>query len=210
MSMALSRYLRDFSAEPPPSAAIPDASFDEMPLFPETPAAPPVDIEAERREAYALGHEAATQELQQSHQAELAAVMEAHRHELDALRAQFEEQAAERVAAGLTQIATLTAQAVSTEAALALAPIMTEALTVKAVHDLADLVTTAMLDGTAAQVTVSGPRALFEILQARLGEHGALLRHVEATDVDLTVTIGDSVLVTRMSAWAGSLRKILE
>ena len=30
------------------------------------------------------------------------------------------------------------------------------------------------------------------------------------SDVDLTVTIGESVLVTRMSAWAASLREILK
>jgi hypothetical protein len=47
-------------------------------------------------------------------------------------------------------------------------------------------------------------------LQAHLGEEAALLRHIEAQDVDLTVTIGESVLVTRMSAWAVSLREILK
>src|SRR5262245_27273121 len=64
MSPTLSRYLKDFSAQvPPPPSAIPDISFEEMPAFPEVPPEPPVDVEAERREAYAQGHEAATQEL---------------------------------------------------------------------------------------------------------------------------------------------------
>jgi len=36
-----------------------------------------------------------------------------------------------------------------------------------------------------------------------------MLRHVEMTDIDLSVTIGDNVIVTRMSAWADSLRKVL-
>ena len=132
------------------------------------------------------------------------------RAEMDALRARYEEQAAERIAADLTRIATMLGQAISAEAAAVLAPIMTETMTMKAVADLADLVRTAILDGGAGPISVSGPRHLFEALQASLGEDAALLRHVEAEDVDLTVTIGESVLVTRMSAWAASLKEILK
>ena len=78
MSVTLSRYLKDFSAEPPPSSGMADMPFEEMSIFPESPVEPPVDIEAERRDAYAQGHEAATQELTQRHQAELETIAEAH------------------------------------------------------------------------------------------------------------------------------------
>ncbi|HEY0121721.1 MAG TPA: hypothetical protein VGC14_08160 [Rhizobium sp.] len=210
MSPTLSRYLKDFSAEPPPPAALPDLVFEETAAFLDNPVEPPVDIEAERRDAYAQGHEAATQELSLRHQQALEAMAADHRGEIDALRARYEEQAAEKIAAGMTQIATTLGQTVSTEAAAVLAPVMTEALTAGAIADLAELVTASILDGTAGPVTVSGPRHLFDILHARLDDNGALLRHVEADDVDLTVTIGESVLVTRMSAWAASLREILK
>ncbi|MBB4567312.1 hypothetical protein [Rhizobium leucaenae] len=209
MSPTLSRYLKDFS-EPTPSPAMPDMPFEETLDFPETPTAPLIDIEAERREAYAQGHEAATQELEQKHQAELATIADTHRGEMDALRARYEERAAERIVNGLTQLATTLGQAISAEAAVALAPIMTEALTARAVADLAERVTAAILDGAAGPITVSGPRHLFEVLHASLGQNGVLLRHTEARDVDLTVTIGESVLVTRMSAWAASLKEILK
>ncbi len=210
MSPTLSRYLKDFSAELPPSAALPDLIFDETPAFLDSPVEPPIDIEAERRDAYAQGHEAATQELLLRQQQALEAMAEAHRGEMDTLRTRYEEQAAERIAADMTQIATILGQTVSIEAAAVLAPIMTEALTAKAVADLADLVAASILDGAVGPVTVSGPRHLFDILHARLDDHGALLRHVEADDVDLSVTIGESVLVTRMSVWAASLREILK
>ncbi|AVA20337.1 hypothetical protein ACXHXG_04120 [Rhizobium sp. LEGMi198b] len=212
MSPTLSRYLKDFSAEPPPppSAGIPDMPFEETLDFPETPVVVPIDIEAERREAYAEGHEAATQELTQKHQAELETIAETHRGEMDALRARYEERAAEKIVNGLKKVATMLGQAISAEAAVALAPIMTEALTARAVADLAERVTAAILDGAAGPITVSGPRHLFEALHASIGQNGVLLRHVEARDVDLTVTIGESVLVTRMSAWAASLKEILK
>lgn len=210
MSLVLSRYLKDFSAEQAPSSDVVDMAFGEMDVVPDSPVEPSVDIEAERREAYAEGHEAATQELSEKHQAELEAMAGSFRSEIDALRARYEEQAAERIAADMTRMATMLGQAISAEAAAALAPIMTETLTASAVADLADLVKAAILDGSAGPIVVSGPHHLFEALHAHLDDDGALLRHVEAPDVDLAVTIGDSVLVTRMSAWAASLREILK
>lgn len=210
MSLTLSRYLKDFSAEQIPPPQVEDMAFAEPADFLESPAEPPVDIEAERRAAYAEGHDAATQELSQKHQAELDAMAESFRAETDALRIRYEEQAAEKIAADMTRIATLLGQAISAEAAAILAPVMTETLTTKAVADLADLVRAAILDGSVGPISVSGPRHLFEALHAHLGDDGALLRHVEAPDVDLTVTIGESVLVTRMSAWAASLKEILK
>ena len=210
MSLVLSRYLKDFSAEQVPPSDVADMPFGETAFVPDSPVEPPVDIEAERREAYAEGHEAARQELSEKHQAELDAMADSFRSEIDALRARYEEQAAERIAADMTRMAAMLGQAISAEAAVALAPIMTETLTASAVADLADLVKAAILDGSAGPMVVSGPHHLFEVLQDHLGDDGALLRHVEAPDVDLAVTIGDSVLVTRMSAWAASLREILK
>ncbi|MFK0163000.1 hypothetical protein [Rhizobium sp. NPDC090279] len=210
MSLTLSRYLKDFSAEQVSPPHVEDMAFAEPAEFVDGPMEPPVDVEAERRAAYAQGHEAATQELSQTHQAELDAVNESFRAEMDALRIRYEEQAAEKIAADMSRIATMLGQAISTEAAAILAPIMTETLTTKAVADLAELVRAAILDGSAGPISVSGPRHLFEALHSHLGDDGALLRHVEAQDVDLTVTIGESVLVTRMSAWAASLKEILK
>ncbi len=211
MSLALSRYLKDFSAEQaPPPPHVEDMAFAEPGEFLESPAEPPVDVEAERRGAYAEGHEAATLELSQKHQAELDAMAESFRAEMDALRARYEEQAAEKIAADMTRIATLLGQAISADTAAILAPVMTGTLTAKAVAELAELVRAAILDGSAGTISVSGPHDLFEALRTHLGDDGSLLRHVEAPDVDLTVTIGESVLVTRMSAWAAGLKEILK
>jgi len=210
VSLTLSRYLKDFGAEQVPPPHVEDMVFAEPMEFAEIPGEPPVDVEAERRAAYAEGHEAATQELTQKHQAELDAMAESFRAETDALRMHYEEQAAEKIAADMNRIAAMLGQAISTAAAAILAPIMTETLTTRAVGDLAELVKTSILDGSVGPISVSGPRHLFEVLHSRLGDDGALLRHVEAEDVDLTVTIGESVLVTRMSAWAASLKEILK
>lgn len=215
MSNALSRYLKDFGAEPvAPAVVMPSMPFDDEPNFAEildvAPPPPPVDIEALQRESYAEGHEAATKTLTEAHEAELDALREAHKKEILALQTEFFAASGEKIAQHLQQVSSVLGQAVSAGVANMLAPVMTEALTEMAIVELADLVTAAMLEGDVGQITVSGPRELFDSLVSKLGESGELLSHIEAEDIDLTVSIGDSVLVTRMSAWTDGVRKVLE
>jgi len=77
------------------------------------------------------------------------------------------------------------------------------------VSDLADLLRTAILSGEAGTVTVKGPSSLFDALVGNMPEVAGSLRHVEADDLDLSVDIGETVLVTRISAWTASLKKVL-
>ena len=56
---------------------------------------------------------------------------------------------------------------------------------------------------------VKGPANLFEQLKTRFDEPAPVFRHVETQDVDLTVEFGETVLVTRMAAWADTVRKVL-
>lgn len=208
MSAALSRYLKDFGAVPPPEPIIAEPMPDIMPAFAEIPEVPLIDIEALRQTAFDEGKAAAEAELTATCQAALDAAAATHQEEIEKQRVLYETEAAERIAASLRQIAAELAEAISAETAAALAPVMTEVMTAKAITELAALVEASILDGAAGPITVSGPRDLFENLTARLGEKAAALTHVDATDVDLSVTIGESVLVTRMSAWADGLRKV--
>jgi hypothetical protein len=216
MSRMLSRYLKDFGADQPapapassPAMMMPTMSFDEPMAFAEPVEVPMIDIEAERREAYAEGHEAATASLTELHQAELETVRTVHQAEMDELRANFEAEAVERIAIGLEQIAAAVGLSVSNEAAKALSPLITQALSDKAVDELAKMIKAAFLDGAIGPVTVSGRRVMFDRLASRVDPDGTLLTFTEGTDIDLSVTIGDSVLVTRMSGWADGLKDIL-
>lgn len=213
MSRMLSRYLKDFGAEQPapapPAAMMPTMSFGEPMAFAEPVEVPMVDIEAERREAYAEGHEAATASLIELHQAELETVRTVHQAEMDELRANFEAEAVERITIGLEQIAAAVGLYVSNEAAKALSPIITRTLSEKAVDELARMIEASFLDGALGPVTVSGRRVMFDRLASKVDPDGTLLTFTEGTDIDLSVTIGDSVLVTRMSAWADGLKEIL-
>ncbi len=209
MSASIARYLKDFGA-PPPQIAVDDID----PFAPDigdfaAPVEDVVDIETERAEAYAKGRDEATEELQRRWDEERAGMIESHRAELAALQARFEGEIAQNAATCLQEFAVLAAQTIADQAACVLAPLVEETLAAKAVADLAEQVREAVLKGEAEMITVRGPLAMFEQLRTRLGDEATVIRHVEASDIDLTVQIGDASLVTRMSAWSASLKKVL-
>ncbi len=212
MSASLAYYLKDFSEPQTLPLAMSADGFGDgleddlaLPMMVEEP----VDIEAERAEAYAKGHDAATEELQQRFDEERQALLAAHAEEIAALREKYETETAATIATGLQDIAALTAQAVSDQTARILSPLIDEALVAKAISDMADIIRSAMLEGDLGTLTVRGPVHLFEKLKTALGEPTPLLRHIEAPDLDIAVDIGETALVTRMSAWLASLKKVL-
>ncbi len=215
MSTGLARYLKDFGDPQPPQPVITDFDADNFTApdlgafgdFAETLAPDP---DAIRQEAYAEGYETASVELGARHQDTLDAMRQLHAEEIENLTRTLEEEAATRIAAGLRQIAAVLAERISDEVAHCLAPVLQEEVAAKAVADMADLVRLSILEGEAGPIIVKGPLPLFNILAIEMGEDASVLRHVEAADLDLSVEIAGSVLVTRMSAFAASLKKVLE
>ncbi|MGF9562848.1 hypothetical protein [Neorhizobium sp. JUb45] len=213
MSASIARYLKDFG-EPQPAPAMLTPEFDLGGMsddfdFPAVEEEPAVDVAAERAEAHAEGFEAAHAEVMQKWADDKQALEAAHAAEIAALRERYETQAAEKIEAGLNTIAARLAAAIGEQTAGALVPFLEESLANKAVDELADLIRKAMFDGDIGTITVSGPGEMYEKLKTALGSDAPVLRHVEADDLDLSVDIDGSVLVTRLSAWAASLRKVL-
>lgn len=215
MSASIARYLKDFG-EPQLAPVMPvlTPEFDIGGMtddfdFPAVEEEPVVDVAAERAQAHAEGFETARTEVTQKWADEKQALEAAHAAEIAALRERYETQAAEKIEAGLKTIAGRLAAAIGEQTAGALVPFLEESLANKAVDELADLIRKAMFDGDIGTVSVSGPREMFEKLKMALGSDAPVLRHVEADDLDLSVDIDGSVLVTRLSAWAASLRKVL-
>ncbi|WP_086997658.1 hypothetical protein [Rhizobium sullae] len=212
MSAMLSRYLKDFGETKPAAPPVDKDSFadDVFGGLPDIPEKPPVDLEAERRVAYGEGYAVATVELTEKYELEAQTVALVHQREIEELTARHEEETAAVIARRLDEIAAEVANLVSAATAKAVAPVLTEALAAQAVSSLATLLREAISEGAAGSMTVKGPVRLFELLKAEMGERPDLLRHQESDDVDLAVEVGDSVLVTRISAWSASLKKVLE
>ena len=214
MSMRLASYLKDFSTAPAPPAP-PAATFD-MPSvdafdmdFPALPEPEPVDVEAIRLAAYAEGHEAGEKAASERFEVDRQALEIAHAQALAERDQKLRGDFAEMLATKLPEVIQRMSLAVSEQAAMALAPVIGEALAEKAVKDLADLLEVAITSGEAGTITVKGPRLLFEKLQAEMSEHTGFLRHTESDDLDLTAEFGDAALVTRISAFTASLKKVL-
>ena len=216
MSAQLARYLKDFGAPPraqapvfqPPSfgaeAGGMAAESFAMPL-----ALPPPDVEAERAEAFAEGRGAAETELLAKHEADLAALKEAHQEELEALKMRYEQDYAAALAERFSALTGEVADLVAAQTAQVLAPVMDQVLTKGAVDDLARMIAEGLQGDEGLTITVKGPANLFEQLKSHFDHEAPVFRHVEMQDVDLTVEFGDTVLVTRLAAWADTVRKVL-
>jgi hypothetical protein len=210
MSASIARYLKDFGTPPPPVLSddldmfASDMTMDLAPVAEE-----PVDIEAERADAHALGKQEAADEWEQRWAEDRAALVEAHQIEMEALKARLEGELAEMIAGRLEAFAMATAKEVADQTARVIAPLVEEAIAAKAVADLAEHVRAAIIEGDVTAITVRGPTPMFDKLRDLLGDGATVVRHVETADIDLTVELGDASLVTRMSAWSASLKKVL-
>lgn len=217
MSMSIARYLKDFGEHQPAPLALDDAgvvqsSFPEFDLgHDDSFAMPaPVDVDEEKRISYAEGHEAATATLTEQFEAEKRALLESHAAEIAEFQARYHTEMAGFVAARLQENHDLVVTNLDEQISAILAPVMTEALAQKAVAGLAEIIRPSLKDGEAATLTIKGPKALYDRLIEVLGGDDKAFRFVENSDVDLSVEMDNSVLVTRLSAWASSVRKVLK
>ena len=218
MGMPLTHYLKDFSAPPPQSGSTLDLEYGDLgeadpfdvdfPTLPE-PVPEPVDVEAERQQAYADGYKAAEQALRDAFDAERQALEVEHAAALSQLETRLRQEAGSLFAEQFEALSRSLSLAISEHVAEALAPFLEEQVATKAVADLADLISGTLAAGEAAAITVRGPKALFDMLCEHLPEHAGALRHVEAADLDLQAEINDAVLVTRLSPFVASLKKVL-
>ena len=217
MSASISRYLKDFSAPKVDLSLIPPRYFpdldDDFPAngaFAMKPQVQPqIDIDAERRDAFVQGRREAEAEQFALQAAEIAALNEHHAAELEAMRVRCENEIAAMIFDRFSDMGSQLATMLSDQTARVLAPVMDEVLLQKSVGDLARMITHSIGAGEGAKITVKGPLALFEALKRHLDDETLIFRHQESGDVDLSVEFGDSILVTRMAAWADTVGKVL-
>ncbi|MFK3777487.1 hypothetical protein [Agrobacterium sp. NPDC089420] len=217
MSASIARYLKDFGdAQPAAGVAFGDPFADagDASGFADLPAGlddfGTVDVESETQAAYARGREDATREIADRMQAEREELLAAHAAELEELRSVYLEEIAVFLSRGLREGIDAIAASLSEQTADILAPFLTEKLSLEAVSALADVVRASMPDGEAVTLVVKGPKDLFDKLTMQPGFEEETMKFTETADIDLSVELDESVFVTRMSAWASSLRKVMK
>lgn len=214
MNAGLARYLKDFSA--PPASAAPDFASDvfELPSATEAafdfPAEPQIDLEELRREAREEGRAEMRAEMQEAHQREIDAMMAAQREAEAGMVAEMERRMAEHLSDALPRIAADIQETLSVHVMGALRPLLDQAMTERAVESLAQTVRSVFAGEGGIELVLKGPASLADRLRERLAGQDLEFRHVEAADVDLTVEHGDTVLMTRLSAWRESVEELLK
>ncbi|KQY17723.1 hypothetical protein ASE23_03570 [Rhizobium sp. Root73] len=217
MSASISRYLKDFSAPKVELSLVPPRYFpdldDDFPAdgaFVMKPQAQPqIDIDAERSEAFAQGRREAEKEQLALNEAEISALNARHAAELEAMRVRCENEIAAMIYDRFSDMGSQLAAMLSDQTARVLAPVMDSVLLQKSIADLARMITLSIGAGEGVKITVKGPAPLFEALKRHLNDETLIFRHLETDDVDLSVEFGDSILVTRMAAWADTVGKVL-
>lgn len=209
MSASLARFLKDFSEpELPPVVFEPSSGFDVESVSFE-PEEPPVDVEAERAEAYAEGRAAAEAELRGEFEAQILALQENKNKELEALKAE-NVAALASVSAKVDLARDQLIQQVSAATMNAFLPLVDEMLAGKAVELLAEQLREAFSAEDGVELCVHGQAEMTQALEDALGDAGFRIRHVEAASPDLTVEHGDMIFATRLSAWIDGVRELLQ
>jgi hypothetical protein len=212
----------DFAFAPPAGDGMPDdgalAGFAGMEFEPSQPPfgaheagfdfsapPPPVDVDAVVAEAVAQAEARLAERLEAEFAERLDARDKAHEEELERLRRDAGEASGMRIADEFAALEKRLSAYTSDVVARLLAPVMTEDLQRRAVASLVTVIDAAMRDSGAVRIRVRGPLSLFEMLEARLGEHSGRLEFTETQEFDLQVAVDESLYETRLSEWSQSL-----
>ncbi|RWX77017.1 hypothetical protein EPK99_15255 [Neorhizobium lilium] len=212
MNSPLARYLRDFGAESMPAAV----HFEAPPLveveshFPAIePFVEQVDLEAERRQAHDEGFKAASEQMTAEHAEALAELQQKHEAELEMQRQEFEGGIADYLAKALPELFDRLTSDLADATVRLLAPILKEQFDRQAVEELAEQLKPELAKEVLEQIKVSGPEHLCDLLRDKLEEAGSTIEFHPTEGTDLRVEMGDTLLVTRLSAFAADLERVL-
>jgi hypothetical protein len=207
-ALALADALPDFgSARTPPPMRRAEPAFA-------APEPPPVQVPVETDEeriarAVARAEAELAERLAKEYEEKLESERTRHLGEMQAAIADLGEGAAkvfERRFAEMEQNVAALASAVT---ARILGVALTEDLQKRAVDELARILKEAMKDREALRVRVRGTAFLCDALKAQLGERARQVDFTEASGLDLTAEIDESLFETRLAEWSEALAEVL-
>jgi hypothetical protein len=215
MNAMIAKYLKDFSVPEPVDAAGGDildslagSSFADLDFGAD--AEPQVDVEAEKRDAYDHGFLTASEEAETRYQDELATLTQAHAAEIEQLAAAHEADVIGMIHLRFHEMTQALSQSLAEQTLQVLLPVFDEEFCRRSVAELASSVRAALQESGIAKVVVRGPAHLYDRLKPLLDADGIDSQLVESTSLDIAVEINDTVLVTRLAAWAQSLKEVTE
>jgi hypothetical protein len=200
---ALSDLLPDFGTRPPRlEAAVKPRDVAVQP-------APQVDTDTLVRAAVARAEAALEGRLATEHRAALEAERDAHAEETRAFLSALGDDVGRTIAAQMESFEKHVVDVVGGQVSRILGAMLADDLQQRSLAALAGIVRETIGDAEAMRVRVAGPLSLYEPLREALGPRGRNLDFVETPGFDLTVTMDDAVVETRMAEWSQALSEIL-
>jgi len=164
------------------------------------------DMDALIQEAHARGLAEGRAAIQQDHKSSVLALTHSFQQKVQAERARWageqSELLAQLIAARLDDIERRVADVVGD----ILKPIVEEQIRAHAVAELTRTLGDMLSNGDYAKITVSGPRDLIEGIEAQMGGSKPAVGFVASETADLTVSADETILETRIGAWAEAMR----
>lgn len=214
MSVPLARYLKDFGApqpQPLPPELVSDFDFPETSFdLPEVALEPAVDVEEEKSKARAEGYEAAAAELAGQHEEQLAQIAAKHRAEIEALTARYEGAVTERVETFLTEMKASVCDIVDASVAGVLSPFVRQEVARAAGARFAADVAEEIGQGRTVKLSVKGPDRFIEMMRKRLDPLVTEVEYEESAEIDMTLEVGDSILVTRLKTFVEAMEEQID
>lgn len=213
MNAMLTKYLKDFSLPQsvgPVGNDILDtlhgSSLTNIDFSIETE--PPVDIEAERRDAHDEGFREAAAYYERKQAEAIAALEEAHANALQAMADRHESETIWVVHARFHEMTQAISQTVTEQVLQLLLPVFDEEFCRRSMERLSALVREALSEAQVSTVVVRGPEPLYIRLKPLLEVDGIESRFIESAAVDISVEVDETVLVTRLSSWSQALSEV--
>ena len=200
---ALFDLLTDFGSRPPrPQAPGPISQPAVAPVA-------AVDTEALLAERVAEATAEIEMRLAATHREELEAERKANAEEAETFMASLGKDIGATVADNMQALENRLGEMIGSQVARILGSVMADDLQRRSLESLARVIGETLGDDETMRIRVSGPALLFEALREAMGARASNLDFSEASGFDLTVTVDDTVLETRISEWSHALSEIL-
>ncbi len=213
MSGALAKYLKDFSQFTPPE--VPDVMALDTPIsgfesnwLPEPEIS--IDLDEEKRKAFAEGEEAGRREQRLNQETELEALRATHVQELEAIRTQYEEEIATHLATSVISMKQMIADNVESACFRLFSVVMERELAKDTAADLCVQIIREIEGGFAGTIKITGPEHLLSKIREGLGPVDNQIDYDVSPDIDIKVQMDSSILMTRLAEFFQNARGLAD
>ncbi|MBI1619737.1 hypothetical protein [Aquamicrobium zhengzhouense] len=186
------------------------AELPDLPTAMDMPQTPEVDVDALVAEAVAKAEAELSERLGKEHQDALQLERDRHAEELEVLERRHADETAVLVHTAIADMEERVIALTSAVCARILGTVLTDDVRDRSLQRLAALITEALHDEEGVRIKVSGNRPLFQALKDKLPDYDAQIDFTEGPGLDLSVTIDDSMVETRLAEWSAALAEALE